>query len=235
MGILDLLFKSDNSTTFYQLYNKMIDWKKANVLPYTYNLPSSISFPTDFWQKIVKIQKETFSDGNERAVSIFWADGDLIVSPIDKGDEKSVKSRGQVSVEYKKHPTKNDYLRKYVYLNSSLYKKEDIYYKKVPKKIDVSYLFNMHTHPQHKDNLGNTYYGFFSAQDIKSLVNSTGIITGLITDKLWILIKTNKTPTNLDSLEDRQVTEEYLVNNLNIGVYSGEFYKKLVKLPTTTT
>jgi hypothetical protein len=84
------------------------------------------------------------------------------------------------------------------------------------------------------DDRGVGYYNFFSAQDIKSLIKSNVVITGLVTDKLWILIRTNKTPNNLDHLTDKDITIEKL-NELEIGVYSGEFYKKLEKLPTPTT
>lgn len=230
MGIFDLLFGGGNKTTsFYKLYNKLKDWKKARVFPYTYNLPTSISFPKDFWKKILTIQKQTLSDGNERAMSIYWADGDLVVSPINTGDNKSVTSRGNISVKYEPHPTNKNYYRRLVILNSSIYKKTDVYKKKVPKKIDVSYLFNMHTHPQHKDGRGVGYYNFFSAQDIRSFIKSEVAITGLITDKLWILIRTNKTPNNVEHLTDKDMTIENL-NKLNIGLYSGEFYKKLTKI-----
>jgi hypothetical protein len=235
MGFFDLFFgSSDNTTSFYQLYNKLKNWKSAGVFPYTYNLPKSISFPKDFWDKIIKIQKQTLKDGNERAMSIYWADGEIVVSPIDTGNNKSVQSRGNISVKYSPHPTREGYYRKEVILNSSVYKRTDVYHKKVPKEIEVSYLFNMHTHPQHKDDSGVGYYNFFSAQDIKSLIKSNVAITGLITDKLWILIRTNKTPNNLNHLTDRDITIENL-NKLEIGVYSGEFYKKLTELPTTTT
>jgi hypothetical protein len=230
MGLLDIFFgSSDSTTSFYQLYNKLKDWKKAKVFPFTYNLPKSISFPNDFWKKIIKIQKQTLSDGNERAMSIYWADGELVVSPINTGNSSSVTSSGNISVSYKHHPTRKGYFRKEVFLNSSLYKRVDVYEKKVPKKIDVSYLFNMHTHPRHEDSNGVGYYNFFSAQDIKSFINSNVTVTGLITDKLWLLMRTDKTPSNLVQLEDKDITIDRL-NKLEIGVYEGEFYKKLRKL-----
>ena len=87
----------------------------------------------------------------------------------------------------------------------------------------------MHTHPQHRDNNGVGYYNFFSAQDIKSFINSNVAITGLITDKLWMLIRTNRTPKNLDNLQDKDITVEKL-KELEIGIYSGEFNKNLTKI-----
>jgi len=230
MGLFDIFFgSSDSTTSFYQLYNKLKDWKRAGVYPFTYNLPKAISFPNDFWKKIISIQKQTLSDGNERAMSIYWADGDLVVSPINTGNSSSVTSSGNISVRYTPHPTRKGYFRKEVFLNSSLYKRLDVYEKKVPKKIDVSYLFNMHTHPRHEDSNGVGYYNFFSAQDIKSFINSNVTVTGLITDKLWLLMRTDKTPNNLNQLEDKDITIDRL-NSLEMGVYEGEFYKTLTKI-----
>ena len=236
MGIFNTLFGQNDTTSFYKLYNKMRSWKEAKVFPNEYNLPKEISFPKDFWDRIVKIQKHTLQDGKERAISIYWADGDLVVSPITTGSDNSVTTKGNISVKYSPHPTRKDYYRKKVILNSSIYKQSDIYIKKIPKKIEVSYLFNMHTHPQHKDERGNTHYNFFSVQDIKSLLKSNVSITGLITDKLWILIRTKLTPNNIDKLQEGNISIENLINNQHIGVYCGEFYKKVIRqLPTTTT
>ena len=229
MGIFSSIFDSSNTVTFYKLYNNLKEWKKLNIFPYTYNLPQSISFPEDFWKKIIHIHKNTLRDGNERAISIYWADGELVVSPIVTGDSKSVSSRGGISVKYEPHPTRKGYFRKEVMLNSSLYKRTDVYEKSIPKKIEVSYLFNMHTHPQHRDSSGVGYFNFFSAQDIKSFIQSNVAVTGLVTDRLWVLIRTNRTPNNLDYIQDRDISIEKL-NELQIGVYGGEFYKNCKKL-----
>jgi hypothetical protein len=229
MNIFNLFSNTEDTTTFYTLYNKLKDWKKAQVYPYTYNLPKTISFPKEFWDRIIEIQKNTLRDGNERAISIYWVDGELVVSPISKGDSKSVNNRGNISVKYEKHPTRKGYLRKEIILNSNIYKKTDIYYKKVPKKIEIEYLFNIHTHPLHRNSNGVEYYNFFSAQDIKSFITSNVAITGLVTDKLWILIRTNRTPNNLEYLQDKDITVEKL-KKLEIGVYSGEFNKILKRI-----
>jgi hypothetical protein len=229
MNIFNLFSNTEDTTTFYTLYNKLKDWKKAQVYPYTYNLPKTVSFPKDFWDRIVGIQKNTLKDGNERAISIYWVDGELVLSPISKGDSRSVNNRGNISVKYEKHPTRKGYLRKEIILNSNIYKKTDIYYKKVPKKIEIEYLFNIHTHPLHRNSNGVEYYNFFSAQDIKSFITSNVAITGLVTDKLWILIRTNRTPNNLEYLQDKDITVEKL-KKLEIGVYSGEFNKILKRI-----
>ena len=78
------IFSSDKipSVSFYSLYQKILGWKQSNVYPFTYNLPEAISFPADFWEDVVKIYKMTLKDGLERAISVFWADGELILTSV---------------------------------------------------------------------------------------------------------------------------------------------------------
>ena len=60
-------------------------------------------------------------------------------------------------------------------------------------------------------------------------------MTGLITDKLWILIRSNKTPDNLDNLLDSSITPQYLEDTLQIGVYTADFNKKAYRFRLLTT
>jgi hypothetical protein len=228
------LFQKDNSTSFYSLYKKMIGWREADVYPFPYNLSSSISFPSDFWKDVIKIYKETRKDGRERAISVFWADGELVLTSVVKGDERSVSSSHRVNVDYIVHPTKKGYLRRKMLVDGKVVKKTDVYYKKAPKKVFVEYLFNMHTHPAHQalDSSGEEKfsYGFFSTQDINSLISSKAVITGLVTDRLWLLIRTSETPSsiNLKKLREEPITIEKL-KEWNIGVYEAGFKQRAVR------
>lgn len=232
LEFLTNIFTSDNSKkfTYYKLYSNLRRWQDAGVYPAEYELPDAITFPSDFWKQTIQLYKYTRSDGLERAISVFWADGDLIVSSIVKGNEKSVTPKNNVSVKYSQHPTKREYARKEVFVDNKRYSRRDVYYKKIPKQVEVKYLFNMHTHPPHKLSDGKTYYSFFSAQDIKSLVKSNAVITGMIGDKLWLLFRTNSTPSNVEHLTDKDVTVQHLTQTLNIAIYSGEFKKKLTRV-----
>ena len=228
MGLFDLIFSSSrvSTTSFDQLREKIVSLRKENVYPFSFNFPQAISFPSDFWNDLVKIFKNTRNDGLERAFSVFWADGEVIFTEVNTGTDKMVKSGGSISVKYSHHPTKKEYARKELFVDDKLIKKRDIYYKSVPKTLEVQYLFNVHTHPVHQDEKGENFYNFFSAQDIKSLISSKAIMTGLITDKLWILIRSDKTPDNLENLLDSIVTPQYLEETLQIGVYRADFNKK---------
>lgn len=227
MSIFNILFGSHIQTTsFFELYKYIVKLRSSNVYPFVFNIPQAIEFPRDFWKDLIGIYEKTFTDGLERAFSVFWADGEIVFTEVKTGSDKMVKSGGSIQVKYSHHPSKKEYARKELYLDDKLLKRKDVYYKNIPKSLELQYLFNIHTHPKHSKENGDIYYNFFSAQDIKSLLSSKAIMTGVITDKLWLLIRTDKTPSNVDNLSDMQVTTEYLENTLHIGVYMAEFNKK---------
>ncbi|MDD4382481.1 MAG: hypothetical protein PHE21_04045, partial [Candidatus Dojkabacteria bacterium] len=199
------------------------DLKKSNLFPYEFNLPEAISFPEDFWKDVIKLYKDTVTDGLEREIALFLADGELVVTETKQGDEKSVKSNHTVSVKYTPHPTKREYFRKEVLIDNKLSKRREIYYKRAPKVVSVEYLFNMHTHPK-------TEYGFsfFSSQDLKSMIESNAVISGLITDKLWLLVRTDKADIN-DILNNEDLSVENLKEKMKFVVYCAEFNRKAIK------
>lgn len=224
------LFSTDSSTSFYSFYKKMVGWKESGVYPFSYNLPSFITFPEDFWKDVYKIYKQTDQDGLERAIALFWADGELVLTSVVKGDDQSVRSSHNVRVNYVPHPTKQGYFRRELIVDNKVTKRTDVYYKKAPKKVTVEYLFNMHTHPVQEFN-GKKVYGFFSLQDIKSLILSKVVVTGLVTDKLWLLVRTSDTPSDVkfENFTDADITIENLKEKFKLGVYEAEFNKKAIK------
>ncbi|WKZ31271.1 MAG: hypothetical protein QY318_00655 [Candidatus Dojkabacteria bacterium] len=219
---------SANVMTFYQLYQKMRAWNKSGTFPYEFELPDVISFPEDFWKKVIELYKLTKSDGNERAISVFWADGELVLSSVVRGDSRSVKPNNKIRVSYvqSKH---QGYLTKEVYVDEKKYMSKDVYHKRAPKEIEIKYLFNMHTHPPHNMQDGSTFYSFFSLQDLRSLLGSNAVITGMIGDKLWLLFRTVKTPQLPADFEEREISVETLGSRLELGVYSGDFNGKLYR------
>ena len=227
MSIFDIIFGSRISTTsFEQLRKKIVDLRKSNIYPYFDNLPQAISFPYDFWEDLIEIYRKTDRDGLERAFSVFWADGEVLFTEVKTGSDRMVKSGGSIQVKYSHHPTKKGYARKELYIDSKLAKRKDVYFKDVPKALEVQYLFNIHTHPKHIHEDGNTHYNFFSAQDIKSLISSKAIMTGLITDKLLLLVRSSRTPDTVEKLVDSEVNPYYVEHVLKMGLYEASFSKK---------
>lgn len=226
--ILKLFFDNSSSKySFYKLYTQLNKWDKQGTLPYDYELPKEISFDSSFWKKIIQIHKDTKNDDHERAFSIFWAEGELVITGVTKGSTSSVTTNSTVTVRYVPSKYKN-YFSKQILVDSNLYSSKDIYYKNINKNIEVKYLFNVHTHPVHR--VGDReYYNFFSKTDINTFINSKAIITGMIGDKFWLLMKTNKSPKILNNYEEKEINIESLNEKIKLGVYSGEFGKGLIR------
>jgi hypothetical protein len=230
LKVLKSFFNSNrkSSTSFYSFYKNIVKWRESKVFPYSFNLPEVIQLPSDFWKQVSKIYMDTNRDGKERAISLFWADGELVLTSVVKGDERSVKSKHALNIKYEQHPTRKGYLRKELIVDGKVKKRKDVYYKKAPKKVIVEYLFNMHTHPPHINQEGIKKYGFFSSQDIKSFLSSNAIVTGLVTDRLWLLVRTSESLSNLN-IEQSDITSQNLKEKFSFVVYMAEFNKNAVK------
>ncbi len=249
MGILKTIFGGQDSIktmSYYALYQRLQKWRGDGVYPAKYSLPDAITFPHDFWQKVISLYKQTSSDAHERAISVFWVDGELVLTDVVRGGKSSVQSKNQIKIAYEPILRKGryDYYKRKIWVDDKIYSQREVYHKKVPKKLDPPlYLFNMHTHPPHelnsgyharKSNLAGDYvgqnaYGYWSAQDIRSLLSSGAVVTGLVTDIFHFLIRTSDTPASADSLNDGIVTKDYLADNMSIGVYEGRFGEKIVR------
>ena len=230
-NFLKNMFRSNSipTTSFFSFYQKMAGWKSAKVFPYPFNLPEAISMPESFWKDVIKIYKMTDADGRERAISVWYADKELIVTSVTKGDESSVMTTDSISVRYFPHPTKKGYYRKEVFVNNKREKQTDVFHERAPKKVEINYLFNMHTHPKHIMNDGSIRYSFFSTQDVKSLISSKAIMTGLVTDKLWFLVRTSETSDYIPYKDTDILTVDGLKNDMKLGVYCADFNGKAIK------
>ena len=217
------------TTSFFTFYQKLASWKSAKVFPYPFNLPEAISMPESFWNDVIKIYRMTDADGRERAISVWYADKELIVTSVTKGDETSVTTKDSISIRYIPHPTKKAYYRKEIFVNGKKIKQTEVFHERAPKKIEINYLFNMHTHPKHVGSDGVTRYSFFSTQDIRSLISSKAIMTGLVTDKLWFLVRTSETSEYIPYNDGDILTVEGLKNDMKLGVYCADFNRKAIR------
>lgn len=234
--------------SFDSWQKKMTKWRTDSVYPALYDLPDAFSFPDYFWKRVINLYKSTKSDGHERAISVFWVDGELVLTEVIRGSTSSVQSKNEIAVTYDPilKSGKYDYFRRKITIDGKKYSEKEVYHKKVPKKLESPiYLFNMHTHPPHGldggfaptqfeisnklagDYVGNSGYGYWSAQDIKSLLTSGAIITGLVTDVFYLLVRSNQTPTSSEDLIDSIISDSYLKEQLKLGVYAGRFGEKV--------
>lgn len=221
--------KSGETMSYYTLYKKICYWSENNVFPNSYELKPNLSLPEDFWKKIAELSRLTRADGHERSISVFWAEDDWVVTSTIRGSEKAVTSGGSVLVRYVP-TTRREYFRKEILVDDKLYSKKEVYYKNMPKKIEVKYLFNLHTHPVHKyQNSDQEYYGFFSLQDLISQLKTNAVLSGLVTDKLWLIFRTNQSPSVLNNYEESEISVDSLKEKIKLVVYEGEFGRKMAR------
>jgi hypothetical protein len=216
------------SISFLEFYKKINRLKEDGLFPFEYNLPQAISLPESFWEEVVSIHKMTLKDGLEREISVFMVDGELIFTSVIKGKESSVTSNHNISVKYVQHPTLKEYFRKEIYMDGSIYKRKDVYYKDAPKKVSIQYLFNLHTHPSHVLDSGEIYYSFASKQDMVSQLQSKAIVSGLVTDKLWLFVRTNSSPDTI-AMDEPQISIDTLKADMSMVIYCAELFKKAIK------
>jgi len=220
---------------FYSLREKIFSWQDTLHYPSSEGLPAGISFPSEFWSRVNDIQRFTREDGFERAITVWWADGEFVVADYVRGDKKKVTiPKQEIQVEYKKI-TSSRY-EKVVTLAGKVYSRRSVQPTEVARKksIQVKFLFNMHTHPPHENE-----YAMFSATDIRSFLSSRSALTGLITDKLWLLFKTNAVDAIKNIPIDRsgEIKLEELTMDFGFKVYAGELGRAVVvqdpEIPTS--
>ncbi len=219
--------------SMFSLRSKIINWTNSRVYPAYYELPAGISFSPEFWNRVNEIYRHTQSDGHERAVSVFWADDDFVLTESVRGDTSQVNIPGQtVQVAYKKTGSQQ-FAEKVVSVNGTVYSSKSVEWRSVPrdKKIEVLFLFNMHTHPPHNAMSGSnstSLYSYFSLTDINSFLQSNAVLTGMISDKLWLLAKTNETKLTSARMQESDISPETLRSQLGFKVYSGLFGKSVI-------
>ena len=134
-----------------------------------------------------------------------------------------------ISVKYVQHPTRKGYFRKEIYMDGSIYKRKDVYYKDAPKQVSIQYLFNLHTHPKHIFENGESAFSFVSKQDIVSQLQSKAIVSGLVTDKLWLFVRTNNSRDTI-TMDEVNITVDTLKSDMKMVIYCAELFKKAIRL-----
>lgn len=231
MGLLDFLkeFFGSNSlrkADFYSLRNKVNDWARSRSYPGYYELPPVITFPAEFWARVAEISRHTRGDGHERAVTVWWADGEYVLTESIRGDAQHVCiPESRILVEYKPIPG-TDTADRIVSVNGKVYSKRRVFLSTLrgKKNLEVMYLFNLHTHPPRVDIMtGNRVYSLFSSIDLKGFLETPAAVTGLVTDQLWLLFKTKNSPQTFARENSFVATPEILTQELGLKVYRAQF------------
>jgi hypothetical protein len=184
----------------------------AGTLPKMTEWPDEIELSTEFKNMNVQLFQKTDISGYEHEVSVFYVDGDVLASSVLKGDKNQVKVNHSVNLSY--IPQKNGNYQKEIYIDSKLVKKASV--KSVPAKQVIKYLLNIHTHPKFTDLAGKDSYSFFSVVDVEGFIGAAYPVIGVITSKLWLACKTDKSVKKIGSVGEEMV---YFVTE---GMYKGK-------------
>jgi hypothetical protein len=228
-NIFSALFNRKKHWNYFTLYENITKWNSSHGYPDPTSLPEVLSLPSSFWGSVKELHELTLKDEHERAVSVWWVDGDICVTPTLRGDRSSVTSKYSLKVMYIPH-THDEYYTKQVEVDGKIILKRTLPENQVPHQSIISPLFNLHTHPPHYHD-GTRYYHYFSRTDIVSLIMGNSTFSGVITDEILLLCKTNRTPNYVpEIIHDRSISPEILWQQLGLVQYRGswqsaEFHK----------
>ncbi len=222
-----------------ELHKFIEEWKKLGKYPPSSAWPDRLQLSTDVWKKFSEIQRYTAKDNHEYGVNLFNVDGEILVTPFTRGNESNVNLNDSVNVKMESKDGIN--IEKKIFVNSKLIKSSWVKRSQIKDKLVLSHLFNVHTHPVHSES-----YSFFSGIDIRSFLSLNSMVMGLLTDRLWLVCKTDRSLRTLGENGESQIhyishqifsgrsdIDKLIQENLsNWGVvfYEGKMNQSLVKI-----
>jgi hypothetical protein len=210
----------------------MRSWQDSKYMPLWSTLPKQFRLSDDFWEKVMQIHRYTEQDGKEHAISVWSIYKQIIITEITRGSESAVTTNDHIQVKFEAIKGKQAFTR-FLYVNDKERERATIPFEKMPrnpKEAEMRYLFNVHTHPPHRvSNMieSKTYYSYFSQTDINSLLTTTAVVTGLVTDKITFLFKTRNTPKEHGLGVGVHPDEAYIRDILRIAEYEADFQDKI--------
>ena len=205
--------------THYQFFEFLQKWRKFNKKPPASGWPSKIELGRDFWEGAIRLYKYTGSNNHEYETSFFFVDGEIISTPPFKGEESRVTASHSINVKF--IPKDKYYYEKQIIADGKILKRKSVRVNKIPKKIELGFLFNMHSHPVHyleQNGQRLKTYSFFSDVDINSLLRSNYLITALVTDELWLACKTDKVISSVGEVGSS------MLQRISNRAYNGDKY-----------
>lgn len=195
--------------------------------PLASKYPKCIMLNAQFWDYVKTTRKFTDNDSREYAYIIFDVDGELVFSPLTRGEAESVNIHSSIKLEYV--PVDNKYAHKNVTIDGKVVLSHSINYENIVKNPKITMLFIVHTHPLLQEQSGKDN-NFFSTTDLNSFINSNALVTGLVAENIYLLAKTQYTPTSMPDITIERLTPEYLFNEMNILVYKAKINEQIFSL-----
>jgi hypothetical protein len=201
-------------TEFFRFLRK---WRDAKRYPPSTAWPREISLDTKAWEGIQKLYNHTRMDGHEYETSFFFVEGETFLTTPMRGTTDQVTASHSLQVKYEIDQHRRVYYRNII-IDGKPMSKSAVKPSQLTKDTQIGFLFNIHSHPEHINALGQVTYSFFSDTDIRTLLGSDVIVAGLITDSFWLVAKTDKTIGTVG-----EVGEE-LLYQISEQAFAGESY-----------
>lgn len=203
-----------NYSEFFKFLKK---WRDAKRYPPLSVWPREISLDSKAWDGIQRVYNLTRMDGHEYETAFFFVDGDTFLTTPMRGSRDQVTASHSLQVKYEVDQKKRVYYRN-VIIDNRVVAKSTIKPTQLNANTQVGYLFNIHTHPQHLNSFEQTTYSFFSDTDIRTLLGSSALISGLVTDRFWLVGKTDKAISTVGEVG------EDLLREISEKAFAGESY-----------
>lgn len=186
--------------------------------------PEKIDLHNHVWANILKLYTYTSTDSTEYELSFFYIGDDVVVSKPITGGEHRVSAHHSLEVNYQEE--KGKYVRS-VFLDEVVVDVSVVDEVPVEQEEETGFLFNIHSHPIHLNYEGERVYTFFSPTDIRTLLNSKYLLTGLITDELWIACKTDQSISEIGDREEQLLTDLTVTSMQDESKLSSQLKEKL--------
>lgn len=231
-----------NYSEFFKFLRK---WRDARRNPPASAWPREITLDSKAWEGIQRLYNLTRMDGHEYETSFFFAEGETFLTTPLRGSRDQVTSSHSMSIKYEIDQRKRVYYRNII-LDGRVVSKSAVKPAQMAQGGQLGFLFNVHTHPEHKNIEGKTTYSFFSDTDIRSLLGANATVSGLVTDSFWLVCKTDAAISKVGEVGEELLYaisekafggEEYLddlikenMSRWGLVFYRGAFRRPLVRV-----
>lgn len=202
---------------YAQFFKFLKAWRDAKRYPSATAWPREIYLDDRAWEGIEKLNYLTGMDNHEYETSFFFIEGETYLTTPLRGTTNFVKANHSLQVKYQISPRRKEYNRT-VILDNKIISRAPVKPNQLPRETELGFLFNVHSHPEHININGERTYSFFSDTDIRTLLSSEAMVTGLVTDGFWLVCKTDRVISKVG-----EVGEE-LLRGISEKAFAGESY-----------
>lgn len=203
-----------NYAEFFRFLKK---WRGLKRYPTSQMWPREITLDSKAWEGIQKLYNLTRMDGHEYETAFFFVEGDTYLTTPMRGTRDQVTASHSLQVKYEIDQKRRVYYRN-ILIDGKVINKVLVKPDKLTGDLQIGYLFNIHSHPEHVNAAKQVTYSFFSDTDIRTLLASDAVVSGLVTDKFWLVVKTDQAISKVGEVG------EDLLRQISEKAFAGESY-----------